>query len=791
MEFSRHLTLSFLLLFCLMHLQAQDNTQIIKGLIIDKQAEMPIIGATVELLSVDPVVGTTTDIDGLFSLDNVPVGRHEIRLSYLGYNTITIPNILVTSGKQVVLDLALVESIIQMDEVIVTAEVEKDKAQNELATISARSFSVEEVGRYSGGRNDASRLAANFAGVNIANDSRNDIVIRGNSPIGVLWRLEGVPIPNPNHFSTLGTTGGPVSALNTNLLKNSDFMTSAFPAEYGNANAGVFDIGFRSGNKDEFEATAQLAAFSGLEAMIEGPLSKKKKSSFLIAYRHSFVELANAVGLDVGTTALPKYKDLTFKLDLANGKAGKFSFFGIGAMSNIYFDADEIEEGDFFAQTGIDSEAISQIGIIGMNHRFLLNDKTYLRTTLALTNNSNQFREIRNLENDVKEDRLDIDDTLNKYVLSSYLNQKVNAKFTYRTGIVAEVFDLDANLRNRTFTEEWQVIRDYEDKMSLAQAYFQSQYKLNERITLNAGLHGQFLSYNDTYSVEPRLAVNYNLDANQTISLGYGLHNQMQPIPIYLIETPNLDGTINKANQNLDFLESNHFVLAYDLKIGTNWRLKSEAYYQAISDVPVDAYESDFSVLNVGADFGFPEKGGLINDGSGFNYGFELTLEKFFSNNYYGLLTGSLFDSKYKGSDGVERNTAFNNSYTLNVLFGREWKIGKDKRNALTFDTKMTTAGGRYYTPIDKELSKLFQREIRQEGAAFSEQYDPYFRWDVKFGFRLNSKTKKFSQQFYLDFQNVTNKENAFINQYNIERDEVGTVNQIGFFPDILYRVQF
>ncbi len=142
---------------------------------------------------------------------------------------------------------------------------------------------MDEVTRYAGGRNDPARLASNFAGVSSTNDSRNDIVVRGNSPTAVLWRMEGIPIPNLNHFTTLGTTGGPVSALNTNALKNSDFYTGAFAAEYGNASGAVFDLSLRTGNKDKVEKTLQLNMFSGLEAMIEGPLKQKKNgSSFLI-----------------------------------------------------------------------------------------------------------------------------------------------------------------------------------------------------------------------------------------------------------------------------------------------------------------------------------------------------------------------------------------------------------------------------------------------------------------------------------------------------------------------------
>ncbi|MCI5083445.1 MAG: carboxypeptidase-like regulatory domain-containing protein, partial [Saprospiraceae bacterium] len=193
-----------LTLLCWFTLGAFAQTQTLKGKIFDKQSEMPLIGATIEVLDTDQNLGTTTDFDGYFRLEAVPIGRQTVRISYLGYNTISIPNVVVTTGKQVVLNVGLEESIEQLDEVVVTAEVQKDKAQNEMATISARTFSVEEVNRFSGGRSDVARLAGNFAGVSTADDSRNDIVIRGNSPTGVLWRLEGIPIPNPNHFSTLG-----------------------------------------------------------------------------------------------------------------------------------------------------------------------------------------------------------------------------------------------------------------------------------------------------------------------------------------------------------------------------------------------------------------------------------------------------------------------------------------------------------------------------------------------------------------------------------------------------------
>ncbi|MCO6487541.1 MAG: TonB-dependent receptor [Phaeodactylibacter sp.] len=791
--------LTLLFLFACAPYSRGQAFQTIKGTVVDQQSEMPVIGAAVELLSVEPLRGTMTDLDGRFSIAGVPVGRHNLRVSYLGYESVTIPNVLVTAGKETVLNIGLEESVLEMNEVVVTGRVEKGKANNEMATISARSFNLEEVTRFSGGRNDVARLAGNFAGVSTADDSRNDIVIRGNSPTGVLWRLEGIPIPNPNHFATLGTTGGPVSALNPNLLATSDFLTSAFPAEYGNALAGVFDIGFRSGNRDNYEFTLQLAAFSGLEAMAEGPLSKNKNSSFLVSYRHSFVELADAAGIPVGTNATPNYRDLSFKLDFANGKAGKFSFFGIGATSNIDFLGNEIDETDLFADPNEDAFVDSRFGVVGLRHNIIVGDNAYIRTVISASTAQSGFRQ-DNIASDGGRLRVtEVDDVTNTYSLSSFFNKKYSARFTLRTGLLAQYFNLNTKVDDRDNRPDlngdgepdWATVRDFNGGMALLQPFVQGQYRFSDQWSLHAGLHGQYLDFNETSALEPRLAVNWNFRPNQALSLGYGLHHQMQPLPVFFFEQEVSPGVFERTNQDLDFTRSHHFVLGYDWRLSQDWRAKAEVYYQDISRAPVESASSSFSLLNAGADFVFPEAGSLVNEGTGTNRGVELTVEKFFSKGYYSLFTASVFDSKYKGSDGVERNTAFNNGYVVNLLAGKEFKVGKDKRNALTFDLKATNAGGRYYTPVDLEASRLAGEEVLQDELAFSERYNPYFRLDMKFGFQLNSRRRRLSQQFFIDLQNITNNENIFQRRYNEVTNEVNDVYQSGFFPDILYRVQF
>jgi len=779
--------------------QAQAPTQVIRGAVLDVQSEIPLPGVAVELTSVDPVQGAITDADGRFELTGVAPGRHELRLSFLGYQTMNIPNVVVTAGKEVQLSLSLEETAFEMNEVVVRAAADKDRTNNELATISARSFNPEEVTRYSGGRNDVARLAGNFAGVAVADDSRNDLIIRGNSPTGVLWRLEGIPIPNPNHYATLGTTGGPVSALNPNLLRSSDFLTSAFPAEYGNALAGAFDLGFRSGNRDRFEYTFQLAAFSGLEAMVEGPLSKQGDGSFVAAYRHSFVELADQVGIPIGTNATPNYRDLTFKVDFGNGKAGKFSIFGIGGTSSIDFLGDELDEGDLFANPNEDAYSRSRLGVIGLRHNIIVGDGAYVRTVVSASSAQTRFDQYNYLTDSEERTHVtDVDDLTTTYAVSSFYNKKYSARFTLRTGIVAQHMRLNTKVLDRDNLPDldgdgepdWILVRDFNGGMNLLEGFAQGQYKLGSAWTLNGGLHAQYLDFNDDWALEPRLALNWQFKPNQRFNLGYGLHHQMQPLPVFFFEEEIAPGEFVRSNEDLSFTRSHHFVLGYDLRLGSDWRLKAETYFQQLNQVPIESEPSSFSLLNAGADFVFPQVGSLVNEGTGRNYGVELTVEKFFSKGYYGLFTASVFDSKYEGSDGIKRNTAFNNGYVLNFLAGKEFKIGKARRNAFTIDTKVTTAGGRYYTPIDLEASKEAGEEVLIEELAFSERFDPYFRFDIKFGITLNSKSKRLSQQFFIDLQNITGHQNIFVKRYNDVTNEVNNVYQSGFFPDLMYRVR-
>ncbi len=765
---------------------AQNNTQNIRGAITDKLSQTPLFGASVEINALQKSV--YTDTLGNYTIANIAPDRYEVKITYIGYKSITIPNVVVTSGKEVILDIAMEETFKQLSDVVVKGS-NKGGTINKLASVSARTFSMEEVNRYAGGRSDPARLVANFAGVSAPDDSRNDIVIRGNSPIGVLWRIDGMNVSNPNHFASVGTTGGAVSALNTNLLRSSDFFTSAFPAEYGNAIAGVFDLGFRNGNNKKRETTLQVGVITGLEATAEGPFSKKSDASYLVGYRYALAGVAQKLGVNIGTTATPSYQDLSFKLNSGPSKLGKFSMFGILATSTI-----DIGGGNNNSLYGNGSQVDfgSKIGIIGLNHVKEINKKSFISSTIGINYAST---DVTNYDMDRMNNTSFIKEVSNvaktSYTISSTYHSKINSRLFFKAGILDEIINLKLYDKTKNNSlDNFRQVWDDNSNTNLAQAYAHLKYNLTEKLTLNAGMHVQMFFLNNSTSVEPRLGLIYNVNNKSSFNFGYGLHAQMQPINVYFLQKTDASGNKVYNNKNLDFTRSHHFVLGYNIQPFSDWRIKTEVYYQSIFNVPVTTFSSSYSMLNTGSTFKTDLQDSLTNKGAGKNYGVEITIEKFFSKGYYGLFTSSLYNSKYTGSDAVERNTAFNGRYVFNVLAGKEWKVGDGKRNKFSTDIKFTNAGGRAFTPIDLAASNTTGRE-QISANAYSSYYDNYYRIDLKAGYTFNSSNKKMSQTFSLDLQNVTNHKNVFSQTYDDRKQSINSTYQLGFFPNVVYKLQF
>ncbi|MBL7104474.1 MAG: TonB-dependent receptor [Bacteroidales bacterium] len=790
--------LSALLIITSNKIFTQNITQTVKGQVIEKQTLASLPGATIILLETDPLIGTTTNNDGYFVLENVPVGRVSLQVRYIGYHTATINNLNLISGKELVVNVEMEEKVQKIDEVVITA-TRKGETINQMTSISARTFSVEETQRFAGAMNDVSRMAANYAGVCTSNDALNDIVIRGNSPSGLLWQLDGVDIPNPNHFGQLGATGGPVSMLNNNVLSNSDFMTGAFPAEYGNALSGVFDLRMRNGNYDKHEFLGQVG-FNGFELGAEGPISKNNNSSYLINYRYSTMGVMQAIGIDFGAgTALPNYQDLTFKFNFLTKKIGKISIFGLGGISDINFlyserDTTKNDE-DFYTYDNRDILSKSKMGVIGISHTLIINSTTYSKLIVgaSVMFNENVVDSV-STETNIPRPYYHGNFTDSRIFGNFYINKKINSQNNFRIGV--DVKRIGMNLTDSVYDaskDRFVTMVDNNDFTYLYEAYIQWQYKLTDNLVFNPGIHYQQLVLNNSNSLEPRFGIKWHLSNTQSLGFAYGLHSISQPLTVYFkqVELPDLNHFL--PNKNLDFTKSNHFVLGYDIYFKKNLRFKAEVYYQDIFQALVEQEESAYSSLNNNSFTRFSPDS-LQNTGTGYNYGLELTFERFLDKGLYYLFTGSLYESKYRGSDGVLRNTAFNGNYVFNALAGKEFELSSRKQNAkhkkfITIDAKITYAGGLRYTPVDVEESMKNHQTELDETRPFSEQFDSYFRADIRIGFRLDGK--KVSQEMAIDIRNVTNHKNPYMMMFNTTTGEEEMINQLGIYPIAQFRVIF
>ena len=667
-------------------------------------------------------------------------------------------------------------------------------------------------------------MAQNFAGVGGSNDSRNDIVVRGNSPAGLLWRLEGVSIPNPNHYGGLGATGGPVSILNNNMLDKSDFLTAAFPAQYANALSGVFDLQLRPGNRDKREYLAQVG-INGFELGAEGPVRSKVRgersevrgeggadhlspltsdlsplehgrSSYLVNYRYSTLGAFKAVGLSFGTgSAVPEYQDLSFKFD-APRKRGRWTVWGMGGSSKINLlgsDVDTAKSKNLYGDQNVDSRSRFRMGVAGAAYTHYLGDNSFARVTLTASQSYQNYRQ----DSLSREDRHPVPQgvvtfQVNRQGVHALVSHKFSAADNAIAGIIADVYSVDlarARLVPGAPADGFGRINTHGTR-TLGQVYGQWQHRFSERLSATAGVTALTLSGgNDEVSVEPRAGVKWQLDERSSLSAGAGLHSQIQSWQIYTVETRLPDGSVAQTNRGLGLTKAVHYAIGYERALTANLRVKAEAYYQALRRAPVERRRSSFSLLNAGADFVLPDNDSLVNKGTGRNVGVELTVERTFSAGYYFLLTGSVFDSKYKGSDGVERNTAFNGRYVANALAGKEWTMGPNGRNVLSVGLKLTTSGGRYTTPLDPAASDAAGTVRYQEDRAFTRQNPAYYRADVRLGYKLNRA--RLTHELALDVQNVTNRQNVFSQRYDVYRHRYATEYQLGLFPIPLYRLTF
>lgn len=653
-----------------------------------------------------------------------------------------------------------------------------------MALTGARMFSVEEASRYAGGMDDPARLASSFAGIS-AGVSHNGISIHGNAPHLLQWRLEDVEIPNPNHYADIATLGGGIlSSLSNHVLGNSDFFTGAFPAEYGNAVSGVFDMKLRNGNNRKVENTIQ-AGILGIDIASEGPLSKKHNASYIVNYRYSATGLlAHLNMVDLGGAF--DYQDLNFKFNFPTRRLGTFSIWGTSLIDKYGSDLEkDISKWEYLGD-GSDSKTDQYMAAGGISHRYFIGENGLLKTTLATT----YFKSTASIDmfdTDLNSTPyLDMSRENTNLVFTTSYNHKFSARFTNKTGasFTQMFYDMKMNLAPFVATP-LDVISMGDGSTSLFSAYTSNSISIGSDFTLNLGLNTQVLTLNKHWTLEPRIGMKWQATAKTSFALAYGMHSRMEKMDVYYTQTPQTGDAL--VNKDLDFTKASHFMLTFDYKISDELLLKIEPYFQTLFDVPVRANDS-YSVLNR-EDFYVEDA--LVNKGKGRNIGVDVTLEKYLSRGYYYMFTGSLFDSRCCGGDKVWHNTKFNRHYILNLLGGKEWMMGRNKQNILSVNAKLTLQGGDRYSPIDEAATLEHpDKEVQyDETRAYSQQFSPIFLTNFSLSYKMNKK--KCTHEFAVKLLNATNYKEYGGHEYNLKTGKIEPNRFAMSLPNIYYKVEF
>jgi len=764
---------------------AQTPTQTVKGKIIDSDSEMPIIGATVILLGTNPIIGATTDVDGFYKLKSIPIGRRSFKISFMGYEDVYLKEISVEAGREVVLNVSMIENTFQLNAVEIVANDDRSEAINQMTTVSANQITIESTSRIAAGINDPGRTVQSLAGVATSSDKTNELVIRGNSPRGMLWRMQGIEIPNPNHFSSEGGSGGGVSALSAQVLANSDFIVSAFPAEYGNAISGVYDLRLRRGNFEKREYAVQLGVL-GLQVAAEGPFKKGSQASYLFNYRYSTFSLLNkTIGSTIGGS-IPTWQDLSYNIYLPTKKAGSFSLWGI-AGNSIYEDF-AVQDSSQWKYRSDSRQEISKnsLFVMGLTHNYLFdNNKTYIRTTLSGSYTNNRFIRDTLDYNYNASSTLDLSYLYNTLSFNSFVNHKFNSKNLIRFGVSTSLKGYDINTLDIYSSAD-----RFEEKgnTNFYQSYLQWKHRITNNFEIISGIHSSYLALNSKYTIEPRLGLRWKANEKNTFSFGMGMHSKSEPVSVYLYEKELADGSIINPNTDLGFTKAIHFVLGYNWNFAEDFRLKTEIYYQYIYNVPIDI--SDTNGIKTSLNYRTRiDNSSLSNDGLGRNYGVELTLEKFFSNNWYALFTSSLFQSKYTMPGFEERNTLFNSNFINNIVAGKEFEFGNNNQHVVGVNLRTTWRGGYRNVPYNLDESIKEGGPVYNYENSYQERLPDYYRMDLGLNYSYNKSNNVWKVS--IDIQNLTAAKNVNRQYFDKETKQIVNVYFQGLTPNINLILEF
>lgn len=781
-----------LLLFTALFIPFFLTAQTFRGRVSDADNGIALQGVRVELLltnapsSADnPVV--VTDSTGQFRFSNLTPGPYRCLFSLKGYERRMLEEVSVAAGKEAQVEMSLRRSNTDLPELTITANEAGRRTKQPLSEVV---LTREQTLRYPATFFDPARLALAAPGVAGTDDQANGMSVRGYSPAGLRWRIEGVDIVNPNHLAGAGTlsdlpapASGGVLMFSAQLIDRSALLTGNFPMGYGDATGGIMDMYLRRGNSERREYTLQ-AGLIGIDLCAEGPFSPRKNASYVANYRYSTVGLLGQMGISFGNEKIT-FQDFSFNTAFSGKKSGQWTVFGmIGQSTNVFRHTEDRTQIAGYKEL-FDIAYAGKTAIGGFTHWMRIGQRAWIRTVCAGSIQENR-RTVKPFFADFSQNAAE-NSTDRRWAGQTTIQHALNHQNRLRGG-------LNWSVRAFAGTNRWEEAIFYTNRVQwlpFLQPWAGWEWNSHQQKTsLKAGLHSHIALFNRRISLEPRLAATQRIGEKWQLAAAWGWHSEALPVWLYsALSLHDQPGTL--PYRQLDLMRSTQSSLRAEYRPGGLWRYSAEVFWRQVRSVPVLAeVRNAFSLLNMveGQFSDIP----LSNEGRSRQYGLEAALERRFENGLFWNVNLTLLQADYTGSDGVWRPCRWSTRYISNISGGKEWDIRPRNGYARTFgcSTRFNWREGFWDTPVTTTKNPLNTRIQTTGEVTYSRRLRDFHRLDVRFYWKRHLADRRNSLLAF-DLQNALNTRNIAYYYYDIFTKKPTTRLQLGLIPNISWKMEF
>ncbi len=755
--------ITFLLLVSLAPLSRSQSLGSIEGVVVDRDTRQPIIGTRVVVMGMQK--GAVTDLDGKFEITGLPPATYQLQLTGIGYQPLVKTDIAVGTAQSAKLRLEMTVNAYEGEEIVVTARTFFNKTED--TKVSSNELSQEEIRRAPGAVEDVSRMIQALPGVTSASDSRNDLIVRGGSPIENFIMIDGIEVPNINHFGTQGSSGGPIGMINVDYIQDVTFSAGGFPVKYGDKLSSTMDIRYREGDKNNLTGKLDLG-LAGAGFIVEGPL-QKGKSSYMFSARKSYIDL---IAGSAGLNAIPNYSNFNVKATYDINTKHKLSFIGLGGIDKIKFDGRDDEDIENFDI--IDVSDWQAIG--GLSHQWLVGKSTFIQNSLSFNVYS------KNTTLDSADQKLEFENVSSDQELTfrNDISHRFSPSDLLETGIQFKYLQND----NRIFlieTEGLYGVTQPEvniDKVTDAfkfGSYVQYTKSFLNRYSLTTGIRYDYFDYiNSPHAFSPRASLGISLSDNFNLNLATGLYQQVPPL-IWMVSF--------EKNRDLKYIKTWQNVVGVEFYPSDDIKFTLEMFYKDYSHYAASVLNPEVSYAGISSDYYFAGYEPLLSKSNGQSKGVELFLQKKLSYNYYGLLNYSFSETRFKGLDGIDRPSAFDFTHVFTAIFGYKFT------ESLELSLKWRYVTGKPYTTVDLDQTKALDQLVLDNTQFNSKRHPAYHRLDIRLDKRFVFDS--WNLVTFIDIQNAYNRENVEYLVWNEKKDQVEEVFQWGFLPAGGFKIEF